>query len=302
MNIPKSHRIFASLLMTTLAMALPLGAEEMVTISKARLLELEAKAARLEKMEKELGKSRAEKEKLTAEQNRLRAEAEQLKQARQKAETAAVAAAAKSEPVVHHDTPALSSLPPLQKGEVVDAIDVMNHYRTDAAAAKQRYEGRPIRVRGEISGFDKPILVRPYLIYLRTSDRAWKIACKFYPPDRFSAIFTVKGGDELVGSTSAGVRQTLASVEQNIVIEGRCRGLHDQIIALSECNLQATPSWLTCQPRRSTELAARPVMLHEWAGQKEPIGIAGRTTSHLRAATGVDLSPPRRCGRQPVCQ
>ena len=221
---------------------MPAGAEEMVTIPKARLQELESKEAQFEKLKKELGKTQAEKEQLADEQQRLKAEAEQLKQAKKKAETeaaVATAAAASAEPVIQHTTPAISSLPPLQKGEVVDAMDLMNHYRADAAAAKLRYEEHPIRVTGEITGFGKPMFIRPYVIYLKTTERTWKVECTVYPADFFPAVFTTKGGDEMVGTTSAGARSTIARVGQKVVIGGQCKGLRDQTITLSGCSLRA---------------------------------------------------------------
>jgi regulator of replication initiation timing len=221
------------------ALALPVRAEEMVTIPKARLQELENKEAQLEKLKMELGKAHAEREQLVGEQQHLKAEAEQLKQAKTKAEAkaAAVSAAAKVEPIIPHNTPPMDSLPAFQKGQVVDAMDLMNHYRANAVMAKQRYERHPIRVEGEIMGFEKPMFVRPYVIRLKTTERAWNVLCRVEAPEVYSAVFTVKSGEQIVGSTSAGARTTLASVGQKIVVEGRCTGLNGQAITLTSCML-----------------------------------------------------------------
>ena len=226
------------LLLASVVSTMSLRAEEMVTIPRARLQELENKEAQFEKLKKELGKSQAEKEALTSERQRLKAEAEQLKQAKKKAESQV---ATTPPPVDQHETPAINSLPPLKKGDVVDAVDLMNHYRTDPVGAKQRYEGHIIRVRGEITSFEKPMFVRPYFIYFRTTERAWKVACRVYPPDQYSAVFTVRGGDDLVGTIGSGARVSLASVGQKVVIEGRCAGLRDQTTALNDASLVTTP-------------------------------------------------------------
>jgi hypothetical protein len=188
----------------------------------------------------ELNKTRGEKARLENEKERLKGEAEQLQKAKQAAETkaaAAVTAAASAEPVIAHDTPPLASLPPWKKGDVVEAMDLMNHYRADATSAAKRYEAQRIRVQGEIVGFEKPPFVRLYVILLQTTERKWKVLCRIAPPENLSAVFTARHGEELVGSTSAGARSTLARVGQKVVVEGHCKGLNDQNVALSGCRL-----------------------------------------------------------------
>ncbi|TAK97970.1 MAG: hypothetical protein EPO07_12495 [Verrucomicrobia bacterium] len=239
MNMILSRRLIP-LTLVLAALTQPLLAEELVTIPKARLQELESKEAQLEKLKKELGQTQAERKQLADEQQRLKSEAEQSKKAQQKAEAEAAAAkvaVAKAEPVIDHATPPMNTLPPLQKGEVVNAMDLMNHYRADAAAAKQRYEGQVIRLQGEVIGFSKPLFIRPYAVYLKTTERQWKVECNVHPPEVYSAIFTTKGGDEIVGSTSGGARTTIARVGQKVALEGRCKGLSDQTISLSGCAL-----------------------------------------------------------------
>lgn len=239
MNSILARRLIA-LSVAFAALTQPLRAEEMVTIPKARLQELENKEAQLEKLKKELGLSQAEKKQLADEQLRLKAEAEQSKKAQQKAEAEAAAskaAAAKAAPVIEHNTPAINTLPSLQKGEVVDAMDLMNHYRADAAAARQRYEGQTIRVQGEVVGFEKPMFIRPYVIYLKTTERALKVACTVYPPDKYASLFTAKSGEEMVGSTSAGERVTLARAGQQVLIDGHCAGFSGQTLKLTSCAL-----------------------------------------------------------------
>ena len=211
----------------------------MVTIPKARLQELENKEAQLEKLKMELGKAHAEREQLVGEQQHLKAEAEQLKQAKTKAEAkaAAVSAAAKVEPIIPHNTPPMDSLPAFQKGQVVDAMDLMNHYRTNAAMAKGRYEGHLVRVEGEVEGIEKPMFVRPYVIRFKTTERTWTVSCRVFPPDIYSAVFTANKGEEIVGSTKAGTRTTLARVGQRVLVEGRCTGLSGEEVALNGCTL-----------------------------------------------------------------
>ena len=221
----------------TFAVTLPVQGDDRVTISKSRLEELERKEAELEKLKKEADKAESGRQQLESEQRRLKSEAVELK----KAKEAAVAAAASVAPAIQHDTPAIATLPPVQKGEVLDAMDLMNHYRSEAAAAGKRYGAQPIRVKGEAVHFEKPGFVRYYLIYLKTTDRNWKVACRVYPPEKYSAVFTAKGGEDLVATTGSGARAVIARLGQTIVVEGRCQGLRDQMLNLTGCTLQESP-------------------------------------------------------------
>jgi len=231
--------------MTVLALivagwVVPVRAQEMVTLPKARLQELERKEKELEKLTGELAGARAEQGRLENETERLKGQALQLQKAKEAAETktaVAVAATANAELPLAHDTPPLDSLPPWKKGDVVDAMDLLNHYRSEAGPAVKRYEAQRIQVRGKIVGFEKPPFVRPYVIILQTTERKWKVLCRVEPPVEFSAVFTTQHGEELVGSTSAGARATLARVGQKVVVEGHCKGLSGQSATLSGCRL-----------------------------------------------------------------
>jgi hypothetical protein len=237
MNALNSFRMSPLSLLAVAMLTWPVRAEEMVTIPKSRLQELERKELEWEKLKRDLGKAQAVEKRLTEEQQRLKDETEKLRAARKAAEAAA-AAAVKVEAVIQHNTPPISSMPLLQKGEIVDAMDLMNHYRADEPAAERRYGAHPILVQGEVMGFDKPMFVSEYVIYLKTTERNWKVMCRVSPPEKYSATFTVKGGEEIVGVTSAGARTTMAKVGQTVVVGGRCNGLRDQLVKLSGCTLQ----------------------------------------------------------------
>jgi len=55
-------------------------------------------------------------------------------------------------------------------------------------------------LRGEIVGFEKPLLKRDYKVLLKTADRDTRVICNFYPPDKFDAVFTTNHGSQLVAS------------------------------------------------------------------------------------------------------
>src|SRR2546422_84127 len=134
------HRV--RLVVVIAGLALSALAEEMVTIPKSRLQDLERKEAELEKLKAELSKAKGENVQL----KRPHAEA-----------VAKIAGAPANEPVVTHVSPPMASLPPLKEGEMVDAVDLANHYRAGAAAADERYRKQKFKVRGEVAGFEKPM-------------------------------------------------------------------------------------------------------------------------------------------------
>ena len=213
-----AHRLSAMAGVLFLLALSAVAAEETVIIPKSRLQELERKEAELEKLKGQLHETKGE---------NLR-----FKQQAEVAQAQATTAIPLEAP---HVSPALGSLAPLQPGEVVDALDLFNHYRADSAAAVQRYGKKTLLVRGTVVGFDKPMFARPYHILLRTTDRSGRIVCKFELPDRFNAAFTVKNGTELVGEAGSRARVTLAKIGDEITVQATCKGLSAGSVVLTGC-------------------------------------------------------------------
>lgn len=229
---------FGLLAMLAALFAWPAGAQETVTIPKARLLELERKEKELDALRGELNKSRNEQEQLRRERAKAESEKAQLTRAKEAAEARAVAAQAG--PVIAHASPALATLPPLKPGEVVNALDLMNHYRADASGAAQRYGKRRLRVRGVVTGFEKSPFVNPYLIRLQTTERTWPIVCSVDPPAEFKATYPANHGESLVAVTRSEARLTLVRVGQTVEIEATCKGLKEQTLSLTGGRLMVT--------------------------------------------------------------
>jgi hypothetical protein len=200
-------------------------AQESVTIPKARFEELVRKEKELEKLKGDLSAAKGETARLKQEKDEAMAKA------------AAVVAATPNEPLITHVSPPLNSLPPLVEGETVDAMDLGNHYRTDAAAADTRYRKKVFKVKGEIVGFDKLLISRNYQVLLRTASEELRVLCAVTPPDKYSAVFTTKDGTQLTGAFPNGARVALTKVGDNAVIEGRCTGLDGSMVKLSGCRL-----------------------------------------------------------------
>src|SRR5207245_1222228 len=201
-----------------IVLALPVLAEELVTIPKSRLEELERKEAELEKLKADLYQTRNQ-------------NAQPQKQ--HAADVGRSAIAPPAEPVVARVSPPLASLPALKPGEPVEAMDLANYYRADAAAADQRYRRQRFTIRGEVAGFDKPLFRRDYKLILKTSDRDVRVACDVSPPEKYRAVFTVKLGSELVGLMAGETRVPIAKVGEIVTVEGQCKGLRDSVVVLS---------------------------------------------------------------------
>jgi hypothetical protein len=276
MKLQQNARL-RSLALVLIAAALPVLAEDMVTIPKSRLDELLRKEAELAKLKGELSKALgqdtqaqaqpetniaksavtppaepaktqppemegngAEVEKLKAELSKAKEENAELQKQRE-ADAKSVASRTAAEQAVVHVSPPMSTLPQIEEGQTVDAMDLGGHYRANPAAADQRYRDKSFIVRGEVAGFEKPLFVRDYKILLKTADRELKIVCQVYPPEDYKAVFTVKSGTALVGLTAREERVPLMKVGDTITLSGRCKGLRDTVVAMSGCQVKKAP-------------------------------------------------------------
>ena len=140
------------ILLASLALALPVWAQDSVTVPKSRLDELQRKEAELEKLKGELSKAKSENVQLKKQQDQ---------------DSAKIASA----PLVDaHLSPPIGTLAALKDDETISALDLGNHYRADAAAADQRYRAKRFRVEGQIVAFEKAPMIRPYRFILKTAD------------------------------------------------------------------------------------------------------------------------------------
>ena len=192
------------------------AAEDNVTIAKSRLQELEEKERELNRLKTNPPATNLDNASITKEQP----------------QASSKPVAKVPEPAVTHVSPAIASLPPLKENEEVDAIDLANHYRIDPATADARYLKHKFQLRGEIVGFEKPLLKRDYKILLKTADRDTRVICYFYPPDEYNAVFTSNHGSLLVASKGE-KRLPLAKVGQIVALRAECKGWKDSCVIIS---------------------------------------------------------------------
>jgi hypothetical protein len=215
------------LLLSLLTCALPSLADDTVTVPKSRLEELQRKEAELDRLKGQLDKTKTDLDKTKGENVRLKQQ-----QAEDAARIAKVAAPA-------HQSPPLATLPPLSKATPVDALDLVNYYRADPAAADQRFRKQSFQVRGEVLAFETAIIVKPYKILLKTGDRDFQVVCNVQPPDKYKAIFTSNHGAEIVGTLPREPNETLARMGDTVIVQGECKGLNDSRIVMAGCELKS---------------------------------------------------------------
>src|SRR5262245_26320331 len=178
------------------------AADDTVTLPKSRLEELQRKEAELDKLKSDLLRKQAELDKAKGDLDKTKGdlnqtktdlnqtktdlnqtktdldktkgENEQLRQ--QQAADAAALAHSAAEPV--HQSPPLASLPPLNKADPVDAMDLATYYRTDQPSADQRFHKKSFKIQGEVLAFEKVWILRSYGLVLRTPDRSVQVVCE----------------------------------------------------------------------------------------------------------------------------
>lgn len=186
--------------------------QDNVTIPKSRLEELERKEKELEKLKG----TRPEPAKVVP-----------------TATPAAPAAATnRAEPVVTPQVAPLTDLPPFQDGATVEAKDLAAYYMQDPDGADRRFKKHKMIVRGEISGFEKPLLRGNYRILLKTAERERGVVCDFLAPPHLNAVFTADDGAELVGLQGE-TRVGLAKVGQKVMVQGVCKGRHKSAVVIT---------------------------------------------------------------------
>src|SRR5215471_6210837 len=206
-------KAFVPVVLLALAMSLnPCSlAQDNVTVPRSRLEELERKERELEQ--------------LKGDPNKTQTENTQLKHETPKP------VPPPAEPVVTHTSPPISSLPPLKADEIVDSLDLSNYYHADPAVADNRFRHQKLTLRGEIVGFEKPLLIRNYKVLLKTADRDIKVICDLLPPEKSNAVFTTDHGSKLVvlmGET----RVPIAKIGDIAVVKGDCKGLHGGAVSI----------------------------------------------------------------------
>ena len=131
----------------------------------------------------------------------------------------------------------VAELPPVKPGEVLDAAELLQQFRTDPPGATRRYHNKSFRVRGVVERFEPKLFIRKYDVILESPDRFVRVAAGFDYPSDYRAIYTTQRGQTLVGKPAENSELTLMRVGQKIILEGKCKGARDTDIVFSGCRL-----------------------------------------------------------------
>jgi len=197
--------VLLPLVVGLLQFCVPVPAQDSVTVPKSRLEELERKEQELEKLKGDVKSTKSENTELKKQHVEDQTKIEKL------------------EPVVHVSPP-MESLPALARGEVVDALDLANHYIADSKVADARYANKRFLLRGEITGFSRTVFVRPFKVLLKSTNRDCPVKCEFFPPPAWRSVITTKDGSELVAVKADESRARIARVGDTVLITGTCEG------------------------------------------------------------------------------
>ena len=83
------------------------------------------------------------------------------------------------------------------------------------------------------------MFVRHYTLLLKTADAQKRVVCTVHPPDQYKTLYTVKNGTAMAWANEHQRPVTFVKVGQTVIVEGRCKGLRDEGVALSGCVLKS---------------------------------------------------------------
>lgn len=130
---------------------------------------------------------------------------------------------------------------PIKEGEVMSADELARHYMDAPAEADARYGKKRILIRGEVVGYDKQPFLKDFAILLQTSERGVRVVCNFVSPKDWKAVFPVKSGSELMVTDADGTRSVFSRIGETLVIDGECKGRKDLTIRLGSCRIKQRP-------------------------------------------------------------
>ena len=155
-----------------------------------------------------LRRKTAEVERLKAELAAARGEAVAAKATAEKAVTEArqsVAVAGPDNSALWRNLPPTrpaAQLPPLQKGEVVNVYDLVNHYRSEPEAARTRYKGRDFLLEGIVERVEDRLVGRYVKVLCVSPDRNLRVVIEWKVPEEYPKFYTKAEGRRLFGGTS----------------------------------------------------------------------------------------------------
>jgi hypothetical protein len=150
---------------------------------------------------------------LSAENRRLRGEASTTPGGRFAPALVRVTASASAETAWANrpPTPAAVSLPPVTRTSRVDAFDLVNHYRNEAASASARYKGHDFQLEGIVERVGSSIVGRGVKVLLESPDRGIRVVVEWRVPDDYPKFYTKAEGRRFFGGSGGAHRLVMAA-------------------------------------------------------------------------------------------
>jgi hypothetical protein len=215
----------------TLLAVVAAGAQDLVTIPRARLLELERKEAELEQLKRAQSVGAVPSGPAESRSGSTNSTVNSKSPAVVRVSTTNSSATARKP----------AALPPLDRGEVVPAAQLWEQFQTDPKAAAARYERARIRVAGEVVDLDKPSFVRHAIVFLGVNESRSRLACRLEPSAAGQNLMLTKGREELAEAGARGIRTPLARIGQRVVVEGWCRHAGGGNVTLTDARIVSAP-------------------------------------------------------------
>jgi hypothetical protein len=124
---------------------------------------------------------------------------------------------------------------PLKRDEIVDAAELIQQFKMDSAAAEARCHKKTFRVKGVIQRFEAKLFRRQYEVILESPEKFMRVVLRFDYPDDYKSIYTIQNGQKLVGRPAENKEVTLMTVGDEVVFQGKCKGLRDAEIVFTGC-------------------------------------------------------------------
>jgi hypothetical protein len=117
------------------------------------------------------------------------------------------------------------------------APDLFWYFHNSPDAANQYLKGKRITITGRLIGFEPPVVSHVFGIQLDSGDVNLRVISQFRIPHAYSAVVFERRTGTIMGRTSAGGEDPLLKINDQITVEGECRGLEDGDVLLANCRL-----------------------------------------------------------------
>ena len=119
----------------------------------------------------------------------------------------------------------------------IASTDLFYYFKNNPETANQYLKGRRFTTVGRLIGFEPPVMSHVFGLQLESGDPNLRVICQFSIPRAYAAVFFQRRTGRVIGKTASGGEDTLLNINDNLTVEGQCRGLDDGDVLLVNCRL-----------------------------------------------------------------